>query len=134
MTDANGRALYLLEGSAGEDACLAVWPPLASPSAPEAGDTGLQARLMGTTKRPEGIPQATYRGHALYYYIGDRAARDTRGQHVEDSWGEWYLMSPREARLGTAGTGDGADAGMMMMMSVIAEITPAKESSVEPGI
>jgi predicted lipoprotein with Yx(FWY)xxD motif len=98
LTDANGRAVYLLES---EDAsspcvktCLTIWPPLlASNGAPVPADTAVRADLLGTTTRGDGVSQVTYGGHALYYYLGDTQPGDVFGQHVEDAWGEWYLVS-----------------------------------------
>ena len=102
LTDAKGRALYLLEpkGAAGGcvDACLGIWPPLVSGGSPEAADSSL-TRTPGIVKRPDGLTQVTYAGHALYYYIADREPGQTLGQHVEDSWGEWYLVSPGGAKI-----------------------------------
>ena len=104
VTDVNGRALYLLETEGGTggcvDACLGIWPPLVTGQAPpEPANTSLVPRLIGTTKRRDGMTQATYAGHAFYHYLGDRAPGQTLGQHVEDSWGEWYLVSPTGAKV-----------------------------------
>lgn len=93
--------------------CAVVWPPyLASGGAPVA-DSGVQAALLGTVARPGGGTQVSYAGRALYYYIGDARPGDTRGQHVEDSWGEWYLVrsdgaearTPDRERSGRRGRG-----------------------------
>ena len=99
LADGRGRSLYLLEedpasGSRCTEMCAVVWPPyLASGGAPVA-DSGVQTALLGTLTRPGGGTQVSYAGQALYYYIGDARPGDTRGQHVEDSWGEWYLVRP----------------------------------------
>lgn len=99
LADGRGRSLYLLEedpagASRCTEMCAVVWPPyLASGGAPVA-DSGVQAGLLGTLARPGGGTQVSYAGRALYYYIGDARPGDTRGQHVEDSWGEWYLVRP----------------------------------------
>ena len=100
LVDARGRALYRLEADdAGPSPCVemcaVVWPPLlAGQVAPVAGDSAVQARLLGSAPRPGGGTHVTYGGRPLYYYIGDAKPGDTNGQHVEDSWGEWYLVSP----------------------------------------
>jgi predicted lipoprotein with Yx(FWY)xxD motif len=101
LTDASGRALYLLEedargSSTCYDACIGLWPPLfAAGGAPAtAADSAVQARLIGTAPRRDGTSQVTYGGHPLYYYAGDRGPGQTLGQHVEDAWGEWYLVHP----------------------------------------
>ena len=104
LADGRGRSLYLLEedpagGSRCTEMCAVVWPPyLASGGAP-AADSGVRASLLGTLTRPGGGTQVSYAGRALYYYIGDARPGDTRGQHVEDSWGEWYLVRPDGAEV-----------------------------------
>ena len=96
VTDAGGRALYLLEdGRDCYDACMGVWPPLlAGGAAAAASDPALRPERIGTARRRDGMLQVTYGGHPLYYYVGDRGPGDTMGQHVEDAWGEWYLVGP----------------------------------------
>ncbi len=106
LTDGNGRALYLLEEDrAGEstcyEMCAAIWPPfLAGQATPTAANPAVQSGLLGSITRRGGGTQVTYNGHPLYYYLGDAAPGQTRGQHVEDSWGEWYLVSPSGQHVG----------------------------------
>ena len=115
LTDRGGRALYLLESNqrtsdSCRDRCLAIWPPLyAGQAAPVAADSAVAARLTGTIRRPDGLAQVTYNGHALYYYLGDGRAGQTLGHHVEDSWGEWYLVSPRGGEIEDHGQGRRAE-------------------------
>jgi predicted lipoprotein with Yx(FWY)xxD motif len=105
LADGNGRALYLLESdAAGEsgctEMCAVIWPAYLAPAGTSpTADSGVQASLLGTAARRGGGAQVSYAGHALYYYLGDSRPGDTRGQRVEDSWGEWYLVHPdgREA-------------------------------------
>lgn len=105
LTDRAGRALYLLEakraaGGGCDDRCLAIWPPLYSgQAAPLPADSGLDDRSVGTIGRAGGLQQVTYRGHPLYYYLGDGGPGQTLGHHVEDSWGEWYLVSSAGGRV-----------------------------------
>lgn len=102
LTTAEGRALYLLEedprgSSTCHEMCAAIWPPfLASQGAPIAVDSAVRTNLLGTIQRQGGGSQVSYNGHALYLYLGDAGPGQgqTRGQHVEDSWGEWYLVRP----------------------------------------
>jgi predicted lipoprotein with Yx(FWY)xxD motif len=111
LTDGNGRSLYLLEeDGAGEstcyEMCAAIWPPLlAGTATPTPADPTVRANLLGTIARRGGGSQVTYNGHPLYYYLGDAAPGQTRGQHVEDSWGEWYLVSPAGRHVGEDGSG-----------------------------
>lgn len=102
LATAEGRALYLLEEDPRESStcyemCAAIWPPfLAGQGAPVAMDSTVRTNLLGTIHRRGGGSQVSYNGHPLYVYLGDAGAGKgtTRGQHVEDSWGEWYLVSP----------------------------------------
>jgi predicted lipoprotein with Yx(FWY)xxD motif len=111
LADGNGRALYLLESdgagtSSCTEMCLVIWPAyLAAAGAPPTADSGVQARLLGTAARLGGGAQVSYAGRPLYYYLGDSRPGDTRGQRVEDSWGEWYLVSP-EGREASSGGGE----------------------------
>lgn len=110
LADGNGRALYLLEAAEGGtecyDACLGVWPPLfGSASVTVTADSGVSQQRIGTAQRRDGTSIVTYGGHPLYYYAGDRRPGDTQGQHVEDSWGEWYLLRPDGGKVEDHGGG-----------------------------
>jgi predicted lipoprotein with Yx(FWY)xxD motif len=87
LVDGGGRTLYLFahdgDNTASMDCdatCKARWP--AVEGTPKAGD-GVEASLIGTTKTGD---QATYAGHPLYYYAGDKAAGDVNGQGVDQIW------------------------------------------------
>lgn len=100
LTDAGGRALYVLEGEPADsstcyDACAEAWPPfLAGQGDPEAEAAGVRSELVGTLARRGGERQVTYAGHALYYYREDAGPGQATGQDVTDQWGEWYLLQP----------------------------------------
>lgn len=65
------------------DACAGRWPPfLGDPRA----ETGVDQALLGNAERSNGAIQVTYAGHPLYYYSGDDAPGDTRGQGFNDVW------------------------------------------------
>src|SRR5687767_4469424 len=75
LVDGRGFSLYLFtrdrRGSSrcyGD--CAKAWPPLLTSGAPRAG-SGARKRLLGTTTRRSGKRQVTYRGHPLYYYVGE---------------------------------------------------------------
>lgn len=111
LTDGNGRSLYLLEEDRGGESscyemCAAIWPPLLAGTAiPTSADAAVRRDLLKSVPRRGGGSQVTYNGHPLYYYLGDAAPGQTRGQHVEDSWGEWYLVSPTGQHVGEDGSG-----------------------------
>lgn len=116
LTDANGRALYLLEGEPQDsstcyDECAEEWPPyLTSQEAPTGGDA-VQQNLVGTVERSDGATdgqwQVTYAGQPLYYYHDDVGPGETAGQDVTDDWGEWYLVQPDGEPLEANGDDDG---------------------------
>jgi predicted lipoprotein with Yx(FWY)xxD motif len=48
--------------------------------------SGVDATLFGTTKRKDGSLQVTYKGLPLYYFAGDTAAGDVKGQGLGSIW------------------------------------------------
>jgi predicted lipoprotein with Yx(FWY)xxD motif len=48
-------------------------------------------RDLGVTTRTGGAKQVTYGGHPLYYFKGDTAPGQTKGQGVG---GVWFLIGP----------------------------------------
>jgi predicted lipoprotein with Yx(FWY)xxD motif len=74
-------------------ACARAWPPYLVKTRPQPG-AGVKARLLGTTRRAGGKLQVTYAGHALYYYVGDRKARQILCQNVPEFGGIWRVVRP----------------------------------------
>ena len=79
--DGQGRSLYLFKADKGSTskcsgACAQAWPPMTSGSKPKAAH-GVQASMLGTSKRGDGTSQVTYAGHPLYRYAGDQSPGDT---------------------------------------------------------
>ena len=72
--------------------CAQTWPPLsvASGASPVLG-TGIQGTLS-QIKRPDGTLQVALNGIPLYYFAGDKAPGDTKGQGIA---GKWYVVGPR---------------------------------------
>lgn len=123
LVDGRGRAVYVLEndtdGSRCTGDCLQVWPPLPgdprgaagagdeadmpaasdAAGAPDMPGTDLLPDTIDTIQRPDGTMQMTYNGHPPYHYSRDRGDGDTSGHHLEDEWGEWYLLGPDGDRL-----------------------------------
>lgn len=103
LVDSSGRALYLFEADKGKTstcngACAAAWPPLTTTGAPTAGD-GVQASLLGTSKRDDGKMEVTYDGHPLYYFANDSAPGDIKGQGVDAFGAEWYVVGSNGKKL-----------------------------------
>jgi predicted lipoprotein with Yx(FWY)xxD motif len=97
LTNANGLTLYWFApdtstSSACTGSCAIYWPPV--PGSPTAGP-GVTGRL-GAIKRSGGGLQATYDGHPLYTYIGDRGPGQANGNDLDLNGGFWYdIRVPR---------------------------------------
>lgn len=106
LADASGAALYYLEGNVDgsqcDDACEQVWPPVTSDQAIPPSAEGVDRSAVATLQGRDGRKHVTYQGHPLYRYAGDRGARTTTGDDVQDEWGHWKLVTL------DGGSGDGA--------------------------
>ena len=108
LTGASGRALYLWMADTGDKsscsgACAKAWPPLLTKAMPTVA-SGATASDLGTTTRSDGTKQVTYKGHPLYYFIGDRSAGSATGQGSDEFGAKWWLVTPS----GSAITGHGS--------------------------
>jgi predicted lipoprotein with Yx(FWY)xxD motif len=98
ITDASGRSLYTFDkDSSGKSncvgACATSWPPfLAQAGAQAAGDYSLVAR-------EDGSMQWALKSKPLYYFAGDAAPGDVRG---DGQGGVWHAV--RTLRAKAAGT------------------------------
>jgi predicted lipoprotein with Yx(FWY)xxD motif len=96
LTDPAGRTLYSYtkdKGTTSEcyGACATAWPPLLTTGPVTISGKYTVASDLGTTTRTDGTKQVTYGGHPLYYYAGDTAPGQTKGQGVG---GVWFLIGP----------------------------------------
>ncbi|MDE3721995.1 hypothetical protein PWG71_11395 [Nocardiopsis sp. N85] len=94
LADAEGRVLYGFTKdkdaeSVCEADCIATWPALTTAGDVEPGE-GLDASLLGTTERTDGVTQVTYGEWPLYYYVGDVLPEESNGQGLD---GEWSLVA-----------------------------------------
>ena len=71
--------------------CAMAWPPMLTKGKPRVA--GVNASLLGTTKRRNGSLQVTYGGHPLYYWSGD-TSKTIMCQHVKLHGGYWYVVKP----------------------------------------
>jgi predicted lipoprotein with Yx(FWY)xxD motif len=97
LATSSGRTLYLFMKdkhgrSACYGACAGFWPPLMKKGTLRAG-TGVQANLLGTSKRKNGKLQVTYNGHPLYLFKLDKGAGQVGGQRQNIYGGTWYALS-----------------------------------------
>jgi predicted lipoprotein with Yx(FWY)xxD motif len=117
LVDARGQSVYLfVKDQEGESycsgACAAVWPPLVTSTAPNAGG-GVQSAALGTIKRSDGDRQVTYHGHPLYYYAADASTPGkTKGEAIVQFGSGWYLVNGRGDPVErVAGSGSGSNSG-----------------------
>jgi predicted lipoprotein with Yx(FWY)xxD motif len=96
LTNSSGRAVYIYTRDKGmtsecSGACAKIWPPVTTTgSVTISGQYTVQGDL-GVTTRTDGAKQVTYGGHPLYYYSGDTAPGQIKGQGVG---GVWFLIGP----------------------------------------
>ncbi len=98
MLWAPGRqAIYMFENDRPDrsrcyGACAKAWPPVLTKGSPRAG-RGLDAELLGTSRRRNGKRQVTYAGRPLYTY-----AHEGRGEvfchDIDLNGGYWWVLGP----------------------------------------
>lgn len=100
LVDGEGLTLYLYGPDRdGRSTCTGVcarqWPPLVLPPGVRraVAGRGVDAHLLGTTRRPDGRLQVTYARWPLYRWQGDDEPGQALGE--EDDMGLWYAVSPR---------------------------------------
>jgi predicted lipoprotein with Yx(FWY)xxD motif len=104
LVGANGRTLYVFTADKGKKSvcygqCATYWPPLIA-GKPTAG-AGLNASMLGTTKRKDGKLQVTYHGHPLYFFLLDKKVGDVKGQGYVHFGGAWWVLSAAGAKVTT---------------------------------
>ena len=75
-------------------ACAKAWPPYLVRQKPSIG-SGAKTSLVGVVRRSNGRLQATYAGHPLYYYVGDRKPGQILCQNVVEFGGRWLVVGRR---------------------------------------
>jgi predicted lipoprotein with Yx(FWY)xxD motif len=104
LVDGGGKTLYLFEADKSTAStcygdCATYWPPLLTTGAPDAGP-GVNASLLGATRRKDGTKQVTYAGHPLYYVVTDHNPGDTSGQGVNNFGAPWDVVGPDGMQIG----------------------------------
>jgi predicted lipoprotein with Yx(FWY)xxD motif len=93
LTTTKGRTLYSLSAETDgrficTGSCLATWRPLLLPE----GAKPKGPAKLGTTERPDGRSQVTFKGRPLYTFAGDTKAGDVNGEGIEDV-GTWHAAA-----------------------------------------
>jgi predicted lipoprotein with Yx(FWY)xxD motif len=93
LTNAQGMTLYWFAPDTSTTSkctgsCATYWPPVKGPVTAGSGVTG----TLGTITRSDGTTQATYLGHPLYTYVGDKAPGQDKGNGLNISGGLWYVV------------------------------------------
>jgi predicted lipoprotein with Yx(FWY)xxD motif len=110
----SGKTLYTLNKatkSACTSQCLKIWPQLLLPKGvtKATAGKGVSASKLGTIVRAGGVRQVTYSGKPLYWFSGDKAAGQVKG-NVTDTWGTWsdfVTVKPATPSTGSSGAGTG---------------------------
>ena len=94
LVDSQGMTLYWFAPDTStksncSGSCATYWPPVKGPVTAGSGVTG----TLGTITRSDGTMQATYMGHPLYTYIGDKSPGQAKGNGLNISGGLWYEMT-----------------------------------------
>ena len=94
---ADKQAIYIFENdekgkSNCYDECAEAWPPVYTDGEPQAGD-GVEAGLLGTTKRRDGKLQVTYDGQPLYFYAHEEPG-EVRCHNIDLNGGLWWVVGP----------------------------------------
>ena len=96
----NGRAIYgfTRDVRGGKSrcygACATAWPVYYAGKAKLTAGKGVNARLIGTTRRSDGRLQVTYNGWPLYFYAHEGPG-EVRCQNVPGFGGIWLVVSPK---------------------------------------
>jgi predicted lipoprotein with Yx(FWY)xxD motif len=94
LTNAKGFTLYWFVPDTStksncNGSCATYWPPVKGPATAGTGVTG----KLATITRSDGSVQATYNGHPLYTYVGDKAPGQAKGNGLNLSGGVWHEVT-----------------------------------------
>jgi predicted lipoprotein with Yx(FWY)xxD motif len=112
LTNAKGFTLYWFVPDTStksncNGSCATYWPPVKGPATAGTGVTG----KLATITRSDGSVQATYNGHPLYTYVGDKAPGQAKGNGLNLSGGVWHEVTASGAAApassGSASAGGG---------------------------
>ena len=99
LFDANGQVVYVFEidapnkSNCTSEECVKAWPPVLTQEQPSAGE-GVNAQLLGTIRRSDGMLQVTYNDRPLYFYEHE-GPDEIRCHNVNLHGGLWWVVTPR---------------------------------------
>jgi predicted lipoprotein with Yx(FWY)xxD motif len=98
VADGAGRTLYRFDNDSAKPPkstcngdCAKTWPPLLIKSPGKIFPTGINPEILGYVERADGHCQVTINGWPVYYYSGDKAAGEFKGQGIK---GTWFAVTP----------------------------------------
>ena len=99
MVDGLARTLYVFSldapgRAACVGACARTWRPAQSLGGKPQPGGGATAPQVGNIRRSDGSEQMTFNGYPVYYYVGDRAPADARGEGRNEFGGRWTAQPP----------------------------------------
>jgi len=108
LVDGTGRAVYLWEADSKDKstcsgACLGAWPAVPATGTVTASGGAVSSDLS-TITGTDGSKQVAYDGHPLYYFSGDSAAGQTKGQGSAGFGAKWWLVAPAGTAITSSGT------------------------------
>jgi len=86
--------------------CAKVWPPLLVAKGGKviaAKRSGVNQRLLGTTRRKDGKLEVTYNGWPLYTYAPDTKPGQTNGEEANQFGAKWYVLNTKGDALDKSG-------------------------------
>jgi len=94
LADGKGMTLYYFKKDAQDKnscvgPCLEKWHPYFAEKI--TAPAGSDPKDFGTFERNNGAKQTTFKGWPLYYFSGDMAPGDAKGQGFKDVW---YVINP----------------------------------------
>ena len=91
LTGEGGMTLYVFGNDSANTStcdgdCAATWPPFTIAKGDSLEGAGGVTEPLTVITRSDGSLQVAYARSPLYYYAGDRAPGDTKGQGMGDVW------------------------------------------------
>lgn len=102
LVDSAGRTLYVFSKDRADHnrptctstACTSFWPPLVVRKSPTGG-AGVDSRLLGRVRDPNGKWQVTYDHQPLYRFAGDKKPGQAKGEGVNAFGGIWRAVNAK---------------------------------------